>query len=153
MQCFTSPLVYHLTNLYFAKQTGFERFILLDGGIYTNLFWFGQILLGTLAPLAILFHPVWARSAAGLLQHATLVILGGFAQLYVLLIGGQAFPLSIFPGMQVSSSFFDGRINSYSPSTAGVPAWIRRHCHRGLADTVIAVRVLHFMPDDDSVKR
>jgi Ni/Fe-hydrogenase subunit HybB-like protein len=33
--------VYHLTNLYFAQQTGFERFILRDGGIYPTLFWWG----------------------------------------------------------------------------------------------------------------
>ena len=29
-------LVYHLTNLYFTKHHDFERFILLDGGIYTR---------------------------------------------------------------------------------------------------------------------
>ncbi|MFA5826758.1 MAG: NrfD/PsrC family molybdoenzyme membrane anchor subunit, partial [Gallionellaceae bacterium] len=30
---------YHFTNLYFAHQTGFEHFILRDGGIYPTLFW------------------------------------------------------------------------------------------------------------------
>ena len=29
-------VVYHLTNLYFTKHQGFERFVLLDGGIYTR---------------------------------------------------------------------------------------------------------------------
>ncbi len=33
--------VYHLTNLYFAKQIDFEHFILVDGGIYPLLFWGG----------------------------------------------------------------------------------------------------------------
>ena len=34
-----------------------------------------------------------------------------------LLIGGQAYPLDIFPGYEiVSSSFFEGVVNSYSPS-------------------------------------
>src|ERR1041385_5874264 len=32
-------LVYHLTNLYITERHGVERFILLDGGIYTALFW------------------------------------------------------------------------------------------------------------------
>ncbi|MDP3483391.1 MAG: NrfD/PsrC family molybdoenzyme membrane anchor subunit [Sulfuricella sp.] len=145
---FYFTLVYHLTNLYFAKQVAFERFILLDGGVYTNLFWFGQILLGTLAPLAILFHPGMGKKCGWIVTAAMLVILGGFAQLYVLLIGGQAFPLEIFPGMQASSSFFDGRINPYSPS---LPEFLLGFGGIAIAAllTVIAVRVLHFMPEDD----
>lgn len=145
---FYFTLVYHLTNLYFAKQTDFERFILIDGGVYTNLFWFGQILLGTLAPLAILFHPGMGKKRGWIAAAAMLVILGGFAQLYVLLIGGQAFPLSLFPGMQESSSFFDGRIHPYSPS---LPEFLLGFGGIAIAAllTVIAVRVLHFMPEDD----
>lgn len=140
--------VYHLTNLYFAKQQSFERFILLDGGIYTTLFWFGQVLLGSLVPLAILFHPAAGKKPSWIVFAALLVILGGFAQLYVLLIGGQAFPLDIFPGMQASSSFFDGRINAYSPS---LPEFLLGLGGIGIAAliTTIAVRVLHFMPEDD----
>ena len=45
-----------------------------------------------------------------------LVILGGLAQMYVIIIGGQAYPLILFPGMEVESSFFDGVINAYTPS-------------------------------------
>ena len=36
--------------------------------------------------------------------------------MYVVIIGTQAFPLSIFPGYEVSSSFGDGAINAYVPS-------------------------------------
>ena len=39
-------LVYHLTNLYFTKHHDFERFILLEGGVHTALFWLGQVVLG-----------------------------------------------------------------------------------------------------------
>ena len=45
-----------------------------------------------------------------------LVITGAFAQLYVIIIGGQAYPLNIFPGYEISSSFFDGVIGDYTPS-------------------------------------
>jgi molybdopterin-containing oxidoreductase family membrane subunit len=38
------------------------------------------------------------------------------AQLYVIIIGGQAYPINLFPGMEVSSSFYDGIVASYSPS-------------------------------------
>ncbi|MHB9100458.1 MAG: NrfD/PsrC family molybdoenzyme membrane anchor subunit [Sulfuricella sp.] len=140
-------VAYHMTNLYFAKQTAFERFILLDGGVYTNLFWFGQILLGTLAPLAILFHPVLSKRSGWIVTASVLVVLGAFAQLYVLLIGGQAFPLSIFPGMVESSSFFDGRIHTYSPSLPEFLLGMGGIAAAALI-TAIAVKVLNFMPDD-----
>ena len=45
-----------------------------------------------------------------------LVIIGAFAQLYVIIVGGQAYPLNIFPGYEASSSFFDGVVGSYTPS-------------------------------------
>ena len=90
--------VYHLTNLYFAKQQDFERFILVDGGIYPHLFWVGQIALGSLLPLAILLHPRLGKSRALDRLRRRLVVLGGFAQMYVTIIGGQAYPLDLFPG-------------------------------------------------------
>ena len=34
--------VYHLTNLYIARQHEVERFLLWGGGIYPALFWLGQ---------------------------------------------------------------------------------------------------------------
>ena len=43
-------------------------------------------------------------------------MLGGLAQVYVIIIGGQAVPLTLFPGMVVTSSFFDGQVAAYIPS-------------------------------------
>ena len=34
----------------------------------------------------------------------------------MIVVGGQAYPMEIFPGYEVSSSFFDGEINPYTPS-------------------------------------
>jgi molybdopterin-containing oxidoreductase family membrane subunit len=50
--------------------------------------------------------------------------------------------------MQVSSSFFDGRINPYSPS---LPEFLLGFGGIGIAAliTVIAIRVLPFLPEDD----
>jgi molybdopterin-containing oxidoreductase family membrane subunit len=142
-------LVYHMTNLYFAKQHDFERFILLDGGIYTTLFWFGQIIVGSLIPLAILFHPQFSMRCGAVMSSALMIILGGFCQLYVFIIGGQAFPLNLFPGMEASSSFFDGRMpHPYSPS---MPEFLLGLGGVGVAFLIVtvAVRVLQFMPQDD----
>src|SRR3989338_9050323 len=46
--------VHPLTNLYIARQYDVERFFLWDGGIYPWIFWFGQILVGGVLPLALL---------------------------------------------------------------------------------------------------
>ena len=142
-------LVYHMTNLYFAKQHDFERFILLDGGIYTTLFWFGQIVIGSLIPLAILFHPQLSARIGMVTSASLLIIVGGFCQLYVIIIGGQAFPLNLFPGMEATSSFFDGRMpHPYTPS---LPEFLLGLGGIGVAllITAVASRVLKFLPQDD----
>ena len=108
--------LFHLTKLYGTQNHAFERFILLEGGVYTGLFWIVQIGFGSLLPLLLVFAPRWRDSVPGLVLACALVIVGAFAQLYVIIVGGQAFPLNIFPGYLVESSFFDGAIGSYAPS-------------------------------------
>ena len=108
--------IQHLSNMYVAEHGAFERFILLEGGIYTGLFWIGQIFLGGIVPLALLFHPKLDVKKNLVVLAAALVVMGGWIQLYVIIVGGQAFPLEIFPGYEVSSSFSDGVINSYTPT-------------------------------------
>jgi molybdopterin-containing oxidoreductase family membrane subunit len=144
--------VYHLSNLYATEHHSVERFILMDGGIYTTLFWFVQILLGSLVPLVMVYHPSIGKSRPAIATACALVIIGGLAQLYVLLIGGQAFPLDMFPGYEVSSSFFDGVVNSYSPSIWEITLGVGGIAIALLLVTV-AVRVLRFLPEtlDDGV--
>ncbi len=108
--------VFHLTNLYMAREIAVERFLLAGGGIFTALFWIGQVLLGSLVPLALVWHPRLNRSRGALAVAAVLVIGGGLAQMYVTIIGGQAWPLDLFPGYEVRSSFYDGVIHHYVPS-------------------------------------
>ena len=50
-------LVYHLTNAYFARQIAFERFILVTGGVYPALFWWGYVVAGSVMPLILIYHP------------------------------------------------------------------------------------------------
>jgi Ni/Fe-hydrogenase subunit HybB-like protein len=144
-------LVYHLTNIYFAKQTGFEQFILLSGGIYPALFWGGYVFLGTIAPLVLLFHPdIWPHRWT-VCAASTLILVGAFSLLYVFIVGGQAYPLEIFPGMLVESTFFDGKVDSYIPS---LPEILLSLGGVGLAftATVIGVRLFKFLPQDDITK-
>lgn len=137
---------YHLTNLYFAHQSGFERFILLEGGIYTNLFWWGYVWFGSLLPLLLIYTPGLGKGIC-VTAAALLVTLGGFALLYVFIIGGQAYPLNIFPGYEVSSSFADGQITSYDPS---VYEFLLGFSGLAIAFliTTLGAHVLDFMPHD-----
>lgn len=109
-------LVFHLTKLYGSQNHDFERFILLDGEPYAALFWVVQLGLGSFLPLLLIYTPAFRNSRAALVASCLLVLVGAFAQLYIIIIGGQAFPLNIFPGYIVESSFYDGVIHAYSPS-------------------------------------
>ena len=138
-------LVYHLTNLYITQHHGFERFILLDGGVYTSLFWVVQIGLGSLLPLALLYLPATGQSRTWISVASLLVIIGGLAQMYVIIIGGQAYPMELFPGKEVTSTFFDGVVASYSPSLPEVILSIGG-ISLALAATFVGIRVLRFLP-------
>ena len=134
--------IHHLTNFYIARHHDVERFFLWEGGIYTALFWFGQVLVGGILPLALLFGTASRRATAA---AAACVILGGLAQMYVLIIGGQAYPQLMFPGKEVSSSFFDGVVAAYAPSLLEVTLGVGGVA-LALALTVVALRVLPFLP-------
>ncbi len=142
--------VQHLTGSYFAKQQAFQAFVLLGqggGGVFALLFWGGYVGLGSLLPLVLLLHPR-PGGARATTAAAALVVLSAFAWLYVFIVGGQAFPLDIFPGRQVSSSFADGAVAAYAPAW---PEWLLGIGGVGAAFllTVVGVRVLDFMPQDD----
>jgi molybdopterin-containing oxidoreductase family membrane subunit len=106
----------HVTNLYSPKRLAVERFLLVDGGIYTALLWIGYVGIGSLLPIGMGLCPAAGRSRPMILAAAVLAVIGGICHLYVIIVGGQAFPLLLFPGMDVSSSFGDGMIGSYRPS-------------------------------------
>ncbi len=139
-------LAYHLTNLYITENHGVEQFILLDGGVYTRLFWIVQIALGSLLPLALLYHPSTGKSRGWIGIASLLVIIGGLAQMYVIIIGGQAYPMEMFPGKEVVSSFADGVVGSYIPSLPEIILGIGGIAI-ALAATFVGVRVLRFLPD------
>ena len=50
-------LVFHITKLSAAQYHGVEVFLLLDGGVFTSLFWWVQIGLGNFLALLLLFLP------------------------------------------------------------------------------------------------
>lgn len=142
-------LAYHLTNLYAAEHHGVEAFILLGangGEVYSRIFWIGQVIIGSLIPMAIFYLPGFKQSRGLIGFGALLVILGGLAQMYVIILGGQAYPLSLFPGMEVSSSFGDGIVAAYNPSLPEVMLGISGIAI-AFAATVFALKILPFLPN------
>ncbi|MCK5876807.1 MAG: polysulfide reductase NrfD [Candidatus Marithrix sp.] len=140
-------LVYHLTHLYFTGRHGVEYFILAGGGIYTVLFWVGYMLLGTVFPILLLYHERFTNSRTSVALAALLTIVGGISLLYVIIIGGQAYPLEIFPGKEIISSSLMSSTTaySYSPSIWEIMLGISGIAIASLL-TVMAVRILPFMP-------
>ena len=146
---FYFTLVYHLTNLYGTENHAFEAFILRDGGVYTWTFWVGWVLLGMLVPMGILFHPALGMQRRAVAIASVLVVVGGLSAIYVIVIGGQAFPMQMFPGFTIiESGYYDG-VNGlarhYSPS---LPEFLLGLGGFALAlmVTFIGVRLLQFLP-------
>jgi molybdopterin-containing oxidoreductase family membrane subunit len=143
-------LVYLLTKLYGAKNYDLVSFFLVSGGSYTLMFWFGWILIGLLAPLGIIFHPVLGKDRNWIAAACGLVLLGGLASMYVIIIGGQAYPMQLFPDKTIiESGFFDGvggQPAGYSPS------WPELLLGMGgvavaMLITAVGIRVLQFLPE------
>jgi len=127
-----------------ARSREVARFFLFDGGVYTALLWLGQLALGGVVPLVLLMRSQVSRAAVT--AACALVVLGGLAQMYVTLIGGQAYPQILFPGLVEASSFFDGEIHPYTPS---VPEVLLGIGGVALAAALIAValRALALLPE------
>jgi len=141
--------VLHITGLYEARRGAFEAFLLLGqggGARFAWMFWLGYVVIGSLLPMLLVFHPRLGRERC-VLGAAVLVVLGAFAWLFAFIIGGQAFPLEIFSGYAVSSSFGDGLVASYAPS---VPEWTLGLGGVGTAVLVVLVgaRLFDMAPHD-----
>ncbi len=142
-------LVYHLTKLYGAKYNDIEHFILLGGGVYTLMFWFGWIVIGSIAPLVLLYHPQYGQDRNWIATACGLTIAGGLAAMYVVIIGSQAFPINMFPGKTIVEfgSMSEGNlVASYLPSLPELLLGIGGVAV-ALFITAVGVRVLQFLPE------
>ncbi len=137
--------IYHLTNLYAAEHRDVEQFILDGNNVYSGLFWVGYILLGSLIPMAIAWFSPFRAAIGWVTTAAVLVVGGGMAMIYVIIIGGQAYPLQLFPGKAVSSRFFDGVVSPYSPTLAETLLGIGG-IGVALAIVVVGIRLFKFLP-------
>lgn len=137
-------VVYHLTNLYATQHHGVEGFILGGGSVYSALFWIGQVLLGTIVPVALFWTPS-IQSRLSIIIGALFIILGGFSMIYVVVVGGQAYPMDLISGMTVSSSFGDGEIATYVPTLAEFLLGMGGFAF-AILGALFVVKILPFMP-------
>jgi molybdopterin-containing oxidoreductase family membrane subunit len=145
-------LLYHLTNMYITKHLEFEKFILLNGGIYTLAFWLGQFLIGLILPLILLLKEKQA-SHKSLILSSILILIGSFKAIYVIIIGGQAYPLTIFTDYKiVNSTFYDNVIHSYIPSIYEFGLGIGGVA-LALIIILIAIANLNFLPSQISTNK
>ncbi len=143
---FLITLIFHITKAWDVATRDFERFILLDGGLLTVLLWAGFVALGVLVPLLLLSGTGGASPNRVLLSSA-LHIAGGLAHLYVIIIGGQAYPSVLFPNKEVSSSFHDGVIAGYSPTFAELSLGLGG-LSLAIAASLLVIRILPFLPEN-----
>ena len=144
-------ILYHITNLYISKHFDYEMFILLNGGIYTIIFWIGQVLIGLLIPLYLLIYD--NDNDSRFLLSSVLVIVGSFAAVYVIIISGQAFPLNMFNDYTIiKSTFYDNVIHTYVPSIYEIGLGIGG-ISLSLIIILVAIRNLDFLPSIIEIRK
>ncbi len=110
-----ASLIYHLANWFWLDSKTFEAFILTGNNVYSQLIWGVQLGLGTMIPLFLLRMGRATVDKSTIILASLLFIVGGIAQVYALVIGGQAYPMPLLDGYQIESSFH-GAVASYTPS-------------------------------------
>lgn len=106
-----------LAKLYGASTNdALALYAIGDGFTYTLLFAVGYIGAGSLLPAFLFYVRPFSECRYAALTGVALVPMGGLVLLYTIIIGGQALPMPMFPGMIESSDFYDGVVNEYLPS-------------------------------------
>lgn len=93
---------------------------LLYAAPYSQIFLLGQILIGAVIPLLILFYPRTGKSALWITIASLLAVAGILFERYIIVISGLVYPQIYFPGKEASSIAFDGAIGSYAVSSAEI---------------------------------
>jgi molybdopterin-containing oxidoreductase family membrane subunit len=101
--------------------------------------------MGSLIPMFLVWCRFLKNNRTALAVAAVLAILGGLVQIYVILVGGQSFPLVLFPNAEVSSTYFDGVNNAY---TATLPEYLLGIGGVGLAIamSIVGMKIFRLLP-------
>ena len=133
-------------RLYLAESREAGMHFLFHG-TSSLLFWGGLVLLGSIVPAVVLFHPRTARSIPWIAFSSVLVVFGVLCERYLIVIPGQTHPPDLFPNMEIVSSPLPEGVVHYTISwfeifqAVGVAALV------GFA-FVVGLRVLKLAPTE-----
>ncbi len=117
--CFTA-----IENIYRSYQAESRQAILffLFGGFHSVLFWVGWILLGCIAPAAILLRKT--AGVAGIVFASILALFGVFLERWLMILPGLISPPDLFPGWEIlpESTVMPEGVVGYSIS---FPEWLQ----------------------------
>jgi len=104
----------NLTRAYFPAHQEIQHFLLTSGNKHSWFFWLGMVGFGNIFPFIILLLPKIGKSIPGITFACVLVVIGVLAERYIIVIPAQLFPMELFPGYEVTSTFQDGVLADFS---------------------------------------
>ena len=99
-------------RLYLAESREAARYFLFSG-VMGSVFWGGLVLVGSIIPAVLLFHPRTGASIRWIVVASVLVVFGVLCERYLIVIPGQTHPPALFPGMEITSSPIPEGVVSY----------------------------------------
>jgi len=111
------------------------------------LFWGGLVLLGSIIPAVVLFHPKTAKSIPWIAFASVLVVFGVLCERYLIVIPGQTHPPDLFPGMEIVSSPLAEGVVHYTISLYEIFQAVAVAALVGFA-FVVGLRVLKLAPTE-----
>ena len=75
-----------------------DSVLFLTQGPWSWIFWGGQVLMGYIIPLVILFHPKWGKSVKGIMIACAICVIGIFGERAAIIFPGLSQPLQYYPG-------------------------------------------------------
>jgi len=111
------------------------------------LFWGGLVLLGSIVPAVVLFHPETAKSIPWIAFASVLVVFGVLCERYLIVIPGQTHPPDLFPGMEIVSSPLAEGVVQYAISWFEIFQAVAVAALVGFA-FVVGLRVLKLAPTE-----
>lgn len=137
---------------YYLIETREAARYFLFGGFHSVLFWFGLIIVGSITPAILLFKRATGTSIPWILFSAILVVLGVMCERYLIVIPGQTYPPTLFPGMEVSGRFLEEGVVAYHITLLEVLQALGVFGIIGLA-FALGLKVLDLLPTEARIHR
>jgi len=131
---------------YLAESTHASLYFLFDG-VNAVVFWGGMILIGSIAPICVLFNPKTRKSIPWIVLASVLVVFGVLCERFLIVIPGLTNPPHLLPGMEIiDSPIAEGAVTYYVSIYEGFQALAVVGIIGFLF--VVGLRFLHLLPSE-----